>query len=94
MITAEEISLTFSLFKWINPSANPSPVLWNIGDEICEYRVYQYQKNKKTIAVWMDAPKLSEPEFIRIYKKINIIPHEFFLTQNNGKYRFGWRVKK
>ena len=94
MITAEEISLTFSLFKWINPSANPSPVLWNIGDEIREYRVYQYQKNKKTIAVWMDVPKLSEPEFIRIYKKINIIPHEFFLTQNNGKYRFGWRVKK
>lgn len=42
----------------------------------------------------MNIPKLSEVEFKRIYKKLNIIPHEFFLTQNNGKYRFGWRIKK
>jgi len=93
MITADELSLTFSLFKWINPSANPSPILWNIGDAIDVYRVYQYQKNKKTIAVWMDAPNLSEIHFKRIYKKHNTIPHEFFLTHKNGKYRFGWRTK-
>lgn len=93
MITPEQITLALSLFKWIHPSVNPYPVLFKSGDEISEYRFYEYKKNKKTIALWMDVPKLSEVEFKRIYKKHNILPHEFFLTHNNGKYRFGWRVK-
>nr|WP_297306389.1 hypothetical protein [uncultured Flavobacterium sp.] len=93
MITPDDFSLALQLFKWIHPSVNPYPVIWKEGDPLSQYRFYQYQKNKRTIAIWMDVPKLSEEHFKRIYKKHNLLSHEFFLTHKNGVYRFGWRIK-
>jgi hypothetical protein len=93
MIKPDDFTNALALFKWIHPSVNTYPVLWKEGGPLDLYRVYQYQKNNRTIAIWMDVPNLSEIHFKRIYKKHNVLPHEFFLTHKNGIYRFGWRIK-
>ncbi len=93
-ITHEEILLSVKLFKWIYPRVNPASQIWNKGDEIYPNWIYRYDVNGKTQAIWMDYDNVQEIHFIRIFKKKDLLPHEFFLYSTGKKIRVGWRVKK
>lgn len=93
-ITDEDIAQSIALYKWIAPRINPAPQLWNKGDEIRTHTIYKYVVNGKIQGFWADLENLQEPHFVRIYKKINILPHEFFLYHFGKVTRIGWRLKK
>lgn len=93
-ITEEEIAKSVQLYKWIAPTINTAAQIWNKGNKIETHKIYKYSVGKNVQAIWADFDNLQEPHFIRIYKKINILPHEFFLYHLEKKTRIGWRLKK
>lgn len=92
-ITNEQLTQSIALFKWINPSVQPAIQQWSKGREIELNFIYSYCIKKKCQAVWMDFEHLTEQKIKRILKKIDIIPHEFFLYHYQNHVRIGWRIK-
>lgn len=93
-ITEEDIAKSIELYKWVSPTLNPAAQIWNKGDDIRPHTLYKYSVGKNVQAIWVDFENLQEPHFIRIYKKINILPHEFFIFHLGKRTRIGWRLKK
>lgn len=93
-ITIDEQKLALQLFRWIVPTINEWPIDWlsfEKEDELNRY--YKYENNRIVHAIWINAQGLTEVHFKRIYKKINLLPHEFFLYHYGKVTRLGWRMK-
>jgi len=92
-ITKEHIEKSLEMYRFIVPNTN-AIILWKSGDLVIPGRVYMYCVNNKCQAIWMDFDNLTEAKLKRIYKKINILPFEFFMYYNGSRVRIGWKVKK
>lgn len=93
-ISDEEVSLSLKLYLWLSPRMETSPQLWNKGREIDFHKLYYYKVGRNIHAIWVDYKDLQEIHFKRIYKKINLLSHEFFIYHNSERTRIGWRIKK
>ena len=93
-ITKNDIDLAVALFVWISPKMETSPQLWTSALDNRMHCLYKYEKNNRIHAIWMDIDTLNEVQMKRIWKKINTIPHEFFMYHHNNITRIGWRIKK
>lgn len=82
------------MFRFVKGNVSEFVQLWTYGREIQLDTVYKYVRNNKCVAVWMDFEKLSEVRMKRIFKKMEILPHEFFMYHYDTRTRIGWRVKK
>lgn len=92
-ITDKEISAALNLFKWLVPHINESPIDWlKVGKENANSRFYKYEKDRVVHALWINLPNINEAQFVRIAKKINNLPHEFFLYHYEKVTRLGWRI--
>lgn len=94
-ISKEEKVIAIQLFRWINPSIKYDPERWFKGHPINLNVIYEYRDgNGRPIAIWTDFMGLNDVKISRILKKIETVPHVFFMEHFNGRIRVGWKVKR
>lgn len=81
-------------YEWINPSVERGWITWQKGMNIELNKLYKHvDKSHNCVAIWCDFENMSKVRVDRIFQRVNLIPHEFFLYHNENRYRVGWRVK-
>src|SRR5690554_2635930 len=93
-ISDSSYKAAISFFEWINPSIEREVITWKKGMPIELNKIYKHVDSfHYPIAIWSDFENMSKVRIERIFKRIDLIPHEFFLYHNNNRYRVGWKVK-
>ncbi len=94
-IRKEEIQAAIQLFRWVSPNVEYEKKRWFKGDPIELNTIYEYRDGfGRPIAVWTDFEGLSDIRITRILKKINTVPHMFFLEHFQNRIRIGFKIKK
>jgi|GEM_PF-4470238 len=94
-LSSEEKQAAIQLFRWVSPNIDYVKKRWYKGDSIELNKIYEYRDGfGRPIAIWTEFESLSDVRIARILKKINAVPHVFFLEYYNNRVRIGFKVKK
>ncbi len=94
-LSDEDKKKAIQLFRWVSPNIDYNKKRWFKGDQIELNVIYEYRDaHGRPIAIWTEFEGLSDVRITRILKKINTIPHVFFLEHFQNRIRIGFKVKK
>lgn len=94
-ITKEQRYFAEQMFRYVSPNVDINVKRWLKGDLIHLNIIYEYRDGfGRPIAIWTDFEGLTNARITRILKKINTVPHVFFLEHFDNRIRIGFKVKK